>query len=211
MRTACLFLLSVATTAVYATPPGLENYDSVSTTQIVNSLTKVQRDISVLHTRVSALEAKQSATSNTSTSAKQAVNLSNVTGSATVLLGEKDRYNQAYSILNSGDNNRALAEFQAIIQTYPNGEYADNSQYWIGEALLRKNEKKRAMQAFDGVVRIYPKSPKVPDALLKLGMTQLSLGNKLKAKQYYDYLIAVYPDTISANIAIAKRAQAGLN
>jgi tol-pal system protein YbgF len=209
MKISYLFLLSVSATGVYAAPPGLENYDS-STTQIINSINKLHSDVSSLNNRVSALEGRQSS-SNTYIPAKQPVNLGSMSSSTAALLGEKDRYNQAYSVFTGGGYDRAIAEFQAIIQTYPNGSYADNAQYWIGEALLRKGDKQRAMQAFDGVVRIYPKGNKVPDALLKLAMTQYSLGNRTKAKEYYDYLIASYPGTNSANIAITNRAQAGLN
>jgi tol-pal system protein YbgF len=158
----------------------------------------LQKDVSSLKTRVTNLEIKAGATRpNTTTSITPAG------------LTEKSRYDYAYSVFKAGDYNRAIAEFQSIIQTYPTGEYADNSMYWSGEAFLKKGDKVRAMQSFDQILRTFPKSPKAADALLKLGITQASIGNKAKAKEYYDYLITTYPGTPSANNAYSKRLQLG--
>jgi tol-pal system protein YbgF len=123
---------------------------------------------------------------------------------------EKGRYDYAFALFKNGVYDQAISEFQAIITAYPNGEYADNSQYWTGEALLKKGDKQGAMRAFDRVIYAYPRSAKVPDALLKIGMTQFDLGNKAKAKEYYDYLIATYPGTTSATAAYDKKTKNGL-
>lgn len=183
---------------------------SASVSSTASTLAKLQKDVSQLKKKVNALEHTLYAGTVNS-------NVKNVNIYATddhdptaALPAEKSRYSRAYAIFRDGGNDQAIAEFQAIMNTYPNGEYADNSQYWIGEALLKKGDKQRAMVAFDRVIRVYSRSPKVPDALLKLGMTQYSLGNKSKAKEYYDYLIGAYPGTASANVAYNKKMQAGL-
>lgn len=128
-----------------------------------------------------------------------------------VTANEKTHYQNAYTLFRSGKIDQAIAEFQAIIASYPKGEFADNSQYWIGEALLKKGNKSAALVAFDQVVRNYPGSAKVPDAILKLGITQVSLNNKIKAKEYFDFLITNYPGTPSATIAVTRKAKAGIH
>jgi len=130
---------------------------------------------------------------------------------APVTGSEKTRYQNAYTLFRNGKIDQSIAEFQAVIASYPQGEFADNSQYWIGEALLKKGNKSAALVAFDQVVRNYPRSAKVPDAILKLGITQISLNNKIKAKEYFDFLITNYPGTPSATLAVTRKAKAGLN
>lgn len=121
---------------------------------------------------------------------------------------EKERYQNASEILKKGDYARAISEFQGLIKAYPNGEYADNAQYWIGVALLNKGDKEGAMQTFDKLAHTYPKSDKIPDALYKLGAVLVSVNNKTKAKEYFDYVIATYPTSNAAGLA--KKARAGL-
>jgi tol-pal system protein YbgF len=123
---------------------------------------------------------------------------------------EKAHYQNAYTLFRNGQLDPAIAEFKGIIASYPGGEFADNSQYWIGEALLKKGDKNGALLAFDQVVRSYPRSAKVPDALLKIGMTQLMLKNKAKAKEYLDFVVKNYPGTSAAGIAATKKSQAGI-
>lgn len=128
-----------------------------------------------------------------------------------VTTNEKTRYQNAYTLFRSGKIDQAIAEFQGVIASYPKGEFADNSQYWIGEALLKKGDKNGALIAFDQVVRNHPSSAKVPDAILKLGITQVSLNNKIKAKEYFDFLITNYPGTPSATLAVTRKAKAGIH
>lgn len=239
MKTPYFFLLTICTvtTSAYAAAPTLDDsyYSSnadygVSSGSINSNLIKLQKDVAQLKAKVADqakvmrdLNARQNnlesrvyagTAINPNYDPSQSKRVS--TGSfeehetANALPAEKSRYARAYNIFRDGGYDEAIAEFQSIISTYPDGEYADNSQYWIGEALLKKGNKQSAMKAFDRVIRGYPRSPKVPDALLKLGMTQYSMGNKDKAREYYDYLIDAYPGSPSANKAYDKKLQAGL-
>lgn len=128
----------------------------------------------------------------------------------TIPVTEKQRYENAYTILKAKKVDLAIAEFQKIIRDFPAGKYAPNAQYWLGEAYVIKGNKEAAMQAFDKVVQGYPKSNKVPDSLLKLGFVQLSLKNRIKAKEYLDYVIVAYPGTNAAALAMQKKAKAAL-
>lgn len=85
---------------------------------------------------------------------------------------EKKLYDHAYSLYSSGSYNQAISEFQSVIRTYPNGEYADNAQYWIGVVLLKKGDETGAKRAFEKVIQNYPSGNKVQDAETKLRMLQ---------------------------------------
>lgn len=226
MKISYFLLLSVCASSVYAAPPSLEGtYDPyayavpASSTQILDSLNRLQSDVLQLKSKVTDqsraitdLRIRQDRLEGVRTSllssGQKYTNLAPLSSHdpSRVLPGEKNRYEYAYSIFRNGGYDQSIAEFQSIVKTYPNGEYADNAEYWTGEALLKKGDKASAMRAFDRVVRNYPRGAKVPDALLKLGITQASIGNKTKAREYYDYLIAAYPGTPSGQAAYTKRA-----
>jgi tol-pal system protein YbgF len=208
---------SSSATLPYYSPTDVIGSTQSLTNQIVNTLNKLQGDVTQLKSKVvdqtnlindlkSRLNNVEKAYSINVQSPIGVTPLVTMDDKHTSLPGEKGRYDYALSIFKMGNYDQAIAEFQSVISTYPNGDYADNAQYWTGEALLKKGDKQAAMQAFDRVVYAYPRSSKVPDALLKLGMTQAAAGNKPKAKEYYDYLIAAYPGTSAATNAYGKRA-----
>ena len=85
---------------------------------------------------------------------------------------EKSRYNHAYGVYKSGAYHQAMTEFQSFIRAYPNSEYADNAQFWIGECLLKKGDEAGAKQAFGKVIQNYPTGNKVQDAQTKLRLLQ---------------------------------------
>lgn len=196
----------------YAPYPGVAGTASVS---VLDNVAKLQGEVSQLKIKLADqtkrldyieqnLRLGQVRPTATPTSSSSSI------GANSYLPGEKSRYDYAYTLFKNGAYDQAISEFQAIITTYPNGEYADNSQYWTGEALLKKGDKQGGMRAFDRVVYAYPRSAKIPDALLKIGMTQFELGNRTKAKEYYDYLIATYPGTTAATAAYDKKTKNGL-
>ncbi len=122
---------------------------------------------------------------------------------------EKTRYQAAYELLRNGHNSRAIAEFKDIIATYPQGEFADNAQYWLGEAYKVNQNLDAAKQAFLQVVMNYVDSPKVPDALLKLGYIEFEQKNIAQAKDYLTQITVAFPDTTAAHLAKKKLLQIG--
>lgn len=118
--------------------------------------------------------------------------------------GEKEQYQQAYDTLRDGHYTKAIASFNSLLQTYPNGEYSANAQYWLGEAYKVNQDISSAREAFTKVVSNYPTSPKVPDALLKLGYMELEQNNIAKAKDYLNKVSTGYPNTTAAHLASKK-------
>ena len=47
---------------------------------------------------------------------------------------QRDAYDRAFNLLKDGRYELAIASFKAYLETYPDADYADNAQYWLGEA-----------------------------------------------------------------------------
>lgn len=122
---------------------------------------------------------------------------------------DKERYQKAYEMLRNGHNSKAIIEFEALIAESPAGEFADNSQYWLGEAYKVSRNPEGAKQAFLKVVNEYAGSPKVPDALLKLGYIEFEQKNMAKARDYLTQLTVAHPDSTAAHLASKKLMQMG--
>jgi len=122
---------------------------------------------------------------------------------------EKKRYQQAYDKLRNGHYSQAINLFKQLLLDYPGGEYADNAQYWLGEAYKVNRETDAARLAFSKLIGEYPHSPKVPDAMLKLGFIEAEQNNVAKAKEYLHSLIGRYPGTTAAHLAEKKLQQLG--
>ncbi|MBS3963438.1 MAG: tol-pal system protein YbgF [Methylomonas sp.] len=120
---------------------------------------------------------------------------------------EKERYQQAYEALRNGHNAVAVKLFEALLTDHPAGEFADNSQYWLGEAYKITRDYDKARIAFGKVVSQFPNSSKVPDALLKLGYIEFDQQNLAKARDYMTRVTTSYPGTTAAHLAAKKLAQ----
>jgi len=119
---------------------------------------------------------------------------------------EHDDYERAFNLLKEGRYDLAVAAFKTFVQTYPNGRYTDNAQYWLGEANYVQRNFKAALAEFEKVVNNFPDSPKRPDALLKMGYTYQELGDNDKARLSLNSVLMNYPDTTAARLA-SKRLQ----
>lgn len=124
-----------------------------------------------------------------------------------VVISDKQRYQAAYEMLRNGHNRRAISEFKALLVASPRGEFADNSQYWLGEAYKVTQDLESAKQAFLKVVTEYAGSPKIPDAFLKLGYIEFEQKNMAQAREYLTQITVAYPETTAAHLATKKLMQ----
>ena len=116
--------------------------------------------------------------------------------------GEASAYQEAYGLLIPEKKyDEAVAAFNAFLRTYPNGDYADNAQFWLGEAHYANRQYDQAIAEFQKLSEVYPSSPKVPDALLKVGYIRHAQGDYDKARQVFEGVIQHYPDTAAARLA----------
>ena len=116
-------------------------------------------------------------------------------------LAEKNAYTAAYLALKSGRFDEASTAFNAQLDQYPQGEYADQAWYWLGETRFAQNDLDKAMHAFKYVADRYLNSAKHAAALLKLGQISEAMANTDKARSYYQRLIKVHPDSALAEQA----------
>ena len=119
--------------------------------------------------------------------------------------GDKEAlYAQAYESFKAGQYDKARAEFQNFLKSYPATEYSSNAQFWIGECYYFEKKYEKAILEYEKVIKNYPEGNKVPYALLKQGLSFLSLGDKTSAKAIFQGIIKDYPNTNQARSARAK-------
>ncbi|HTJ40769.1 MAG TPA: tol-pal system protein YbgF [Kofleriaceae bacterium] len=110
-------------------------------------------------------------------------------------------YQSAVDALKQGDHAAAIAGLREFVRRYPDHDYADNAQYWLGEAYYDQKDYKRAAEEFRKTVERYPRGNKAPDALLKLGYSYAALGQIEQARATLEQVVAVYPRTGPAQLA----------
>jgi len=110
-------------------------------------------------------------------------------------------YSDAYQIFKEGDYDKARSEFQNFLSVYPDSEYSDNAQFWVGECYFFEKKYEAAILEYEKVTKNYPNGNKVPYALLKQGLSFLKLGDKTSAKLLLQEVIKTYPNTNQARIA----------
>jgi len=118
---------------------------------------------------------------------------------------DKDRaYSSAYQIFKEGNYSKARQEFQNFLSAYPDSEYSDNAQFWIGECFFLEKNYEQAILEYEKVVKNYPSGARVSYALLKQGLSFLNLGDKTSSRLLLQQVIKDYPNTNQARIARAK-------
>jgi tol-pal system protein YbgF len=114
---------------------------------------------------------------------------------------EQAAYQQAFDLLKQGHYEEAIAAFRRFLGAYPGGAYADNAQYWLGEASYVTRDFDTAMTDFSRVVERHPNSSKVPGALLKMGFIYYEQHQWAKARDMLSRLRAEYPRSTEARLA----------
>lgn len=107
---------------------------------------------------------------------------------------ESQAYKKAFDLFYGGDYKTARKRFQELLDQAPQGAYADNSQYWIGECEFAQGRNNEALSAFAKVLD-FAGSEKADDAQLKIGYTYLRLGDKKQAGEAFRKLLSLYPDS----------------
>ncbi len=114
---------------------------------------------------------------------------------------EKATYDAAYGLVSAKAYADAIDAFTGYLNIYPNGKYAANANYWLGELNANQQSYPTALKYLQVVVDQYPQSTKAADALLKLGIINKRLGNDAKAKAWFDQLLKQYPQSSAAKSA----------
>ena len=129
---------------------------------------------------------------------------SGATVAPVVVAGDKDgqaAYSKAFALLKEGQYEQSIKAFETFKASYPNSKYADNAQYWLGEANYVSRDYKRALSEFQQLISQYPESSKNSGARLKIGYVYFELKNWSAAREALQQVITLYPDT-----TVAKKA-----
>lgn len=114
---------------------------------------------------------------------------------------ERQEYEGAFNFLREGRHGDAIAAFKQYLNNYPQGRYAHNARYWMGEAHYVTRKFDQALVDFQKVLDDYPNSNKVPDASLKLGYTYYELKDFDQARKVLAGVVKQYPTSKAASLA----------
>lgn len=116
-------------------------------------------------------------------------------------IDKEKAYASAYDFFKNGKYTEAREKFRDFVKVFPDTEYSDNAQFWIGECYYFEKEYEKAILEYESVIKKYPKGNKVPNALLKQAMSFMKLGDNDSAKLLLQRVIKEYPNTSPARIA----------
>jgi len=114
---------------------------------------------------------------------------------------EKAAYDRAFQSLKDLKYADAAEQFLTFLDRYPNSDYSDNAQYWLGESYYVTRNYDIALEAFQDLNSKYPDSPKIADALLKIGYTHYELKQWDQARAALIQVQEQYPGTTLARLA----------
>ena len=114
---------------------------------------------------------------------------------------EQAAYQRAFDLLKEGRYEQAAKGFQAFLAEYPTGHYADNAQYWLGEAYYVTRQFQPALTEFRKLKENHPASSKLTHAMLKIGYIHDEMGNVDKARKALNELVTNHPNTTAARLA----------
>jgi len=103
-------------------------------------------------------------------------------------------YRSAYDLLKQRQVDQAITAFSDLLIDYPEGKYAANAHYWLGEIFLLKNDLESARQWFTRLLDGFPGHRKVPGTQFKLGKVYHLLGDKEKSRVLLDSVAATRSD-----------------
>lgn len=120
--------------------------------------------------------------------------------------GETEAYRSAYALVRSQQFDQAISAFNAFLRTYPDGRFAPNAHYWLGELYLVIDppDLEASRQSFTLLLSEYPDNAKAPDAMYKLGKVQFLKGNREKSREYLEQVVRDYGNTNSAAVKLSR-------
>jgi len=105
---------------------------------------------------------------------------------------EAGQYRQALDQYFGRNYAVAAKAFADLQNQYPQGAYADNAEYWIGECRFAQGDFTGALESFRKVLT-YAATEKADDAQLKIGYCYLRLNDRKKAEEEFRKLVSLYP------------------
>ena len=156
-----------------------------SNAQLRQALRALQSQSRVLSARLDSLPRRAASTSRT------------LRPAATSGSGKSDAFNMyqgALAYYRQEQYNRALAEFDRLLQEAPLSEWSDNAQYWKGECYYGLRQYQQALIEFTKVFA-FSNTDKADDSQLKIARCHLALDERDRALAALRKLVDEYPDS----------------
>lgn len=122
---------------------------------------------------------------------------------------ERDAYATAFGLLKERNYDQARDAFNALLKSYPQGQFTDNARYWLGETYYVQRNYPAALAELDRLVQLSPNSPKVPGALLKIGYIQYEQQAFDQARATLEEVVRRYPKSTEARLAKSRLERIG--
>jgi len=125
----------------------------------------------------------------------------------TIAGGEREAYRAAFDLLKDRKYPQAKQEFTSMLARYPQGQFADNGLYWLGEIGYVTKDYPSALIHFNRLIADYPLSPKLPSAMLKLGYVYSDQKDLEQARRVLTEVAKRFPDTTEGRLAQGRLEQ----
>lgn len=113
-------------------------------------------------------------------------------------------YSTAFAGYRNGKYAKAILDFEEFLQKYPDHDYADDAQYWIGESYFSQGEYEQAVVEFARLLERFANKARAADACYMMGESYEKLGQPDKAAAFYRRTVSEYPQSEGARRAKLK-------
>lgn len=97
--------------------------------------------------------------------------------------GEFESYSAAVDLATRQQEfDQAIVALKEHLKNYPDGRYAGNAHYWLGQIYFVQGNLDEARQAFERVVQDYPNHNKAAESKYKLGQVYVRQGNRARGR-----------------------------
>lgn len=110
-------------------------------------------------------------------------------------------YANAERDMNGGNYTLSMQEFNDYVKNFPDGPFASNAQFYVGELAYAQGHYTDAISAYDNVITGYPRSSKVPPAMLEKGRALAKTKKTANAEREFRELVRRFPGTPEAKKA----------
>lgn len=119
-------------------------------------------------------------------------------------------YNNALNDVRTGKYDLAQQECRDYLKYYPNGPYASNAHYYLGDIARVQQRWDDAIDQYTTVITKYPDSFKLPGALYYRGVSYLSVKRKAPAVQDFQSVVHKFPRSPEDSLSRAKLKELGV-
>ena len=114
---------------------------------------------------------------------------------------ERASYEAAFDVLKAGRYDESARAFDQFLQQHPDGVYAPNARYWLGESYYVTQNYELALEQFQLLQQRHPDHDKAAGALLKIGLSQYGLKRMDEARATLTQVTETYPGSDAARTA----------